>query len=147
MLQQMNRLQRPVMSGEGPIGVHVRAVPPVGREPSHGQVEQVFLVPELRGRSQLDVQRAVPRRSLEGPVSVSQFRHVQHDVGRIGHASAEVIERLPPSRPAVGVAVGGGHVERLRLGPWAGGIMDVRIRECVIDLLIHCSGSLDVVCR
>ena len=80
MLQLMNRFQRPVPARHVKIGVDHRPVFPVRRKPPDHQVQDIFLVPQLVRRPELNVQRIVPGH-LERPISIRQFPGMQHDVG------------------------------------------------------------------
>src|SRR5258708_37589113 len=90
VLEHVNCLQRPVVSCEVEVAVHVATVLPVGREPSYSLVDGAFLDPKARVRSQLQVERIVATGDFVRPISTGNLDNMQHNVRTRLHVEPEI---------------------------------------------------------
>src|SRR5713101_5685212 len=92
VLEHVNCLQRPVVSREVEVAIHIATVLPVGREPSHPLVDGAFLDPKARVRSQLQVERIVGAGDFMRSISEGDLNDMQHDVRTSLHVEPKIME-------------------------------------------------------
>ena len=103
VLEHVNCLQRPVVSREVKVAIHIAPVLPVWREPSYPLVDGAFLDPKARVRPQLQVERIVGTGDFVGPISEGNLDDMQHDVRTSLHVEPKIMESFSSALPAVRV--------------------------------------------
>ncbi len=103
VLEHVDCLQRPIMSREVEVAVHVAAVLPVWREPAHAFVDRAFLDPKAGVGPQLQIERIVGTGDFVRPISKGDLDNMQHDVRTGFHMKPEIMESFSPALPAVRV--------------------------------------------
>src|ERR1700730_7840570 len=103
MLEHVNCLQRPVVSREVKVAIHIATVLPVGREPSYPLVYGAFLDPKARVRPQLQIERIVGTGDFVGPISEGNLDDMQHDIRAGLHVEPKIMESCSSALPAVRV--------------------------------------------
>src|SRR5258708_18350274 len=101
VLEHVNCLQRPVVSREVEVAVHVATVLPVGPEPSYSLVDGAFLDPKARVRPQLQVKRIVGTGDFVRPIPEGNLDNMQHNVPTRLHVEPKIVESLSSALPAV----------------------------------------------
>src|SRR6266404_6094112 len=103
VLEHVNCLQRPVVSREVEVAIHIATVLPIGREPSYSLVDGAFLDPKARVRPQLQVERIFGTGDFVRPISEGNFDDMQHNVRTRLHVEPKIMESFSSALPAVRV--------------------------------------------
>lgn len=116
VLQHVNCLQRPVMSREVEVAVHIATVLPVWREPAHTLINSALLDPKARIGPQLQIERIVRAGDFVRPISEGDLDDMQCDVWTGLHVEAKIMKVFPSALPAVRVRIYRNDVQLLCLG-------------------------------
>src|ERR1700730_14990737 len=103
VLEHVNCLQRPVVSREVEVAIHIATVLPVCREAAYAFVDGAFLDPKTRVRPQLQIDRIVGTGDFVRPISEGNLDDMQHDVRTSLHVEPKIMESCSSALPAVRV--------------------------------------------
>jgi len=103
VLEHVNCFQRPVVSREVKVAIHIATVLPVRREPSYSLVDGAFLDPKDRVRPQLQIERIVRAGDFVRPISEGDLDDMQHNVRTSLDVEPKIMERFSSALPAVRV--------------------------------------------
>src|SRR5580658_4931906 len=115
VLEHVNRLQRPIVSREMEIAVHIAAIFPIRRKPAHPFINRALLDPKARITPQLQIERILHARDFMRPVSESNFNDMQSDVRTRLHMNPEIMERFSATLPSIRIRIHRNDMQLLRL--------------------------------
>ncbi len=101
MLKHVDRLQRPVMSREVEVAVHIATVLPVWREPPYTFIDSAFLDPKAGVGPQLQIERIVAAGNFVRPISEGDLDNMQRDVRTGFHVKPKIMKGFPSALPTV----------------------------------------------
>jgi hypothetical protein len=116
VLEHVNCLQRPVMSREVEVAVHVTTVLPVCREAAYTFIDSAFLDPKAGVGPQLQIERIVAAGDFVRTISEGNLDHMQHDVRARFHVKPKIMESFSSALPAVRVGIHRNDVQLLGFG-------------------------------
>ena len=101
VLEHVDCLQRPIVSCEVEVTIHISAVLPVRRKSAHTLVDRALLNPKTRVGAKLQIERIRTTGYFVRPISKRNLNHMQHDVRTVFQVEPKVLKSFSSPLPAV----------------------------------------------